>query len=172
MCPCLSSPGLHRLHRQRRRLGEAHDRAWRGCRGRQGSGLGFARHVGLCVVATGLILSRPPSPFRAVAAPLPASSLFCVAVCSSVGCTCPLWLWDPARRPHIPTDVSTCELARFRCWRSDQKRNPFDYVEGCITTVRQLFHPFCPSLTRLSQLCATLHTPCDMCTLVPRLVGS
>ena len=132
MCPCLSSPGLHRLHRQRRRLGEAHDRAWRGCRGRQGSGLGFARHVGLCVVATGLILSRPPSPFRAVAAPLPASSLFCVAVCSSVGCTCPLWLWDPARRPHIPTDVSTCELARFRCWRSDQKRNPFDYVEGCI----------------------------------------
>ena len=37
--------------------------------------------------------------------------------------------------------------------------------------VRQLRHHFGPYLT-LSQLCITLHTPCDMFHLVPRLSGS
>ena len=37
--------------------------------------------------------------------------------------------------------------------------------------VRQLRHPFWDRLSRKSQLCATLHTPCNVVCLAPRLVG-
>ena len=38
--------------------------------------------------------------------------------------------------------------------------------------VRSLQQPFSDHLSRISQLCTTLHTPCGVFNFVPRLVGS